>query len=240
MALVICADTDADHIIDVLCECDFGFDSSSSAPQRSSFFEKECAYMPYVEDFMEVSKPIFNVGIKDTKIPSSPAERDKKDIAMSILCDMIFSHSGELYTQLFESGKISPSFSHGYSIHKDFAMITVASEADDPKEVFEILLSHLKKLRRDGLSRQDFERRKRVMYSDFVKLFDSSEEIANVLLNFVFENSDMFEYQKSIGEVTFEDVCALFDESFDEKFMTLSVIYPLNFKKNMKGTDKNG
>lgn len=239
MALVICADTDAESVIDVLCECDFGFEESIGAASRIPQKDEEKAALGYTEDFMQVSKPVFNIGIKDVNIPSSPTERDKKDIAMSILCDMIFSHAGELYTELFESGKISPSFSHGYSICKDFSLITVSGEADEPKEIFEIFKNYLAKLRKNGLSRKDFERCKRVMYSDFVKSFDSSEEIANILLGFVFEGSDMFEYQRMIGKISYEDVCEQFENAFSEDFMTLSVIYPLEFKNNEKGKKQN-
>ncbi len=231
MALVICADTDAEGVIDVLCECDWGFENNCASASRIIQQENEGVALGYIEDFMQVSKPVFNIGIKDVNIPSSHVERDRKDIAMSILCDMIFSHASALYTELFESGKISPSFSHGYSICKDFSMLTVSGESDDPKEVFSLIKEHIRKLRKDGLSRKDFERCKRVMYSDFVKSFDSTEEIANILLGFVFDSSDMFEYQKLIGKVTYKDVCEQFGDSFGEDFMSLSVIYPLEFKK---------
>ena len=238
MAIVICADTDTESIIDVLSECDFGFDDDLAAPSRETVRDDEAA-LGYTEDFMQISKPIFNIGIKDVNIPSSPTERDKKDIAMSILCDMIFSHSQDLYTELFESGKISPSFSHGYSICKDFSLITVSGESDNPQEVFSLFKEHIAKLRQSDLSRKDFERCKKVMYSDFVKSFDSSEEIANILLGFVFEGSDIFEYQRMIGKITYEDVCEQFANAFSEDFITLSVIYPLDLKNAKKGKDND-
>ena len=234
MALVICADTDAEHVIEVLSECDFGFEDGITAATRINQSETASVAQSYTEDFMQVSKPIFNIGIKDTAIPYDLRERDKKDIAMSILCDMILSHASELYTELFESGKISPSFSHGFSMCKDFSLISISGEADDPRDVFEIFKDHIAKLRKVGLSRRDFERCKRVMYSDFIKSFDSTEEIANVLLGFVFEGSDIFEYPKIISSVTFEDVCAQFEQAFSEDLTVLSVIYPLEFKNEKR------
>ena len=44
------------------------------------------------------------------------------------------------------------------------------------------------------------------------------------LLNFVFEGSDTFEYRRIIEKVSFNDVKACLEDSFDDKCFALSVI----------------
>ena len=60
--------------------------------------------------------------------------------------------------------------------------------------------------------------------AEFIRDFDSVDDIANSLLNFVFEGSDIFEYRKIIEEVSFLDVRACLEDSFDDKCFALSVI----------------
>ena len=60
--------------------------------------------------------------------------------------------------------------------------------------------------------------------AEFTRDFDSVDDIANSLLNFVFEGSDIFEYRRIIEKVSFADVVACLDDSFDDKCFALSVI----------------
>ena len=103
----------------------------------------------------------------------------------------------------------------------------MAGEAEDPKAILEELFRYLEEVRRIGLSREDFLRGKRVMYAEFVKSFDSTDSIANNLFSFLCEDSELLSYAEILDEVTFDDVCVLFEHSFDEEMISLSVIYPL-------------
>ena len=110
---------------------------------------------------MQVSKPLFNIGIKDTDISKDGAERQKKDAAYAILNEMIFSRAGTLYTELLEADIISPHLSYGYTMSPTSAYNSIAGEADDPKLVLEKILDFVDKLKKTGLSEEDFLRGKR-------------------------------------------------------------------------------
>ena len=146
---------------------------------------------------------------------------------MAILDEMIFSRAGQLYNDLFERDIISPHFSYGYSINKSVAYNSVAGEADDPSLVLSEILKFIDKLRQQGLSYDDFLRGKRVMYSEFVKSFDSTDSIANNLLAFFCEDGELLSYAETIESVSFDDVLALFETGFSPESITLSVVKPL-------------
>ena len=143
---------------------------------------------------------------------------------MTILNEMLFSRAGELYNELFESGLINESYSYGYSITRDAGFSSIYAESDEPKLVLEKIKSYIDKAKQNGLNEKDFIRCKRVMMAEFIRDFDSVDDIANSLLNFVFEGSDIFEYRKIIEKVSFCDVRACLDDSFDDKCFALSVI----------------
>ena len=228
MALIVCGYVDPD---DILAIADAHL--PKSAPEFTTLTDNENknesdkVFIPYVEQEMQVAKPIFNIGFKDISIPEDPTERLKKDAAMAILDEMIFSRAGKLYNDLFERDVISPHFSYGYSINKSVAYNSVAGEADDPKLVLEEILRYIERLSSEGLSEEDFLRGKRVMYSEFVKSFDSTDNIANNLLAFFCEDGELLSYAEIIESVTFDDVRALFTESFSADRITLSVVKPL-------------
>ena len=234
MALFICGDVEDEKILKIADEL---------LPQSSEPFsvlydnenEKEApsAYKQYVEARMQVSKPIFNIGIKDTDIPKKAIDRQKKDAAYSILDEMIFSRACELYSSLLEQKLISPHLSYGYTISPDSAYNSIAGETDDPKLVLNKILEYIEALKQKGLSYEDFLRGKRVMYAEFVKSFDSTDNIANNLLSFAFDGCELLSYTDVIESVTFEDVKALFESAFDKEKITLSVIMPLENKEEI-------
>ena len=229
MALAICADVTPEEVVDIVGKA-LPKDLSRVEPVRYSETHSESpeANKAYVSRRMQVAKPIFNIGIKDTAIPSAPYERLRKDAQMSILNEMIFSRAGELYQYLFEYNIISPEMSYCYTMTDSFAFNSISGEAENPERVLDIIFDHIETLGRVGLSREDFERSKRVMYAEFVKEFDSAEAIANNLLSFVFDKTDAFSYANIILDVTFEDVCELFGECFKKEYFTLSAVYPLD------------
>jgi predicted Zn-dependent peptidase len=64
------------------------------------------------------------------------------------------------------------------------------------------------------------------MLAEYIKGFDSTEEIANNMIDFIFDGGDIFDCYQAIEQVTLEDVEHLLHTVFDEDFYCLSVIYP--------------
>ena len=230
MALVVCGDVSDEAVLRIADEVlpKIPEDELSVICTNENESEPASVLSSYREQRMQVSKPMFNIGIKDTEIPEDVRARQKKDAAMAILDEMLFSRAGALYEDLLDRNLISPALSYGYTISESSAYNSIAGEADDPKLVLREILKHLKKIRKMGLSRDDFIRGKRVMYAEIVKSFDSTDSIANNLFSFLCEDSELLSYAQILEEVTFEEVVALFEHAFDEEKIALSVILPLN------------
>ena len=233
MALVVCGNVSDEVALSI---ADRMLPKTASLPPfpvaNENDKEKEAVHAPYVESFMQLSKPIFNIGFKDVKIPRNPKVRQRRDAAMSILDEMLFTRSGELYQSLIEQDLISPALSYGYTLSQAAAYHSIAGEADDPKRVLAVIMDYIEQVRRVGLSRDAFTLSKRVMYSEFVKSFDSTESIANNLFSFVCEDCDLLSFQDVLESVTFSEVCDLFASAFQPHTVTLSVVRPLSEKSN--------
>ena len=223
MALVVCGDISEEKVLEAV-ERSLPARIDKKAPVLPCFSYDAAVNKSYIEQTMPVSQSVLEIGIKDQKPSEDVKERLERDVAMTILDEMLFSRAGELYNELFESGLINESYSYGYSITRDAAFHSIYAESDNPELVFEKIKSYLKKVKENGLNENDFIRCKRVMMAEFVRDFDSVDDIANSLLNFVFEGSDTFEYRRIIEKVSFNDVKACLEDSFDDKCFALSVI----------------
>lgn len=225
MALVICGDVSADEIL-AIADRELPTEKPVSIV-RNLPDESDTVFRPRFTMPMQVAKPIFNIGFKDTGHRLSPIERQRREAIMSILNEMLFSRSGELFNSLFESGKISPGFSYGYSMSDTFSFNSLAGEADDPEAVLTEILDYIEAKKKTGLDPKTFARCRRVMCAEYIKDFDSTEEIAGDLLGYVFDDGEMFTYGDLLRQVSLEDVERLLHEVFDRERVCMAVITPL-------------
>jgi len=225
MALIICGDVREEEILRVADRV-LPKETREIPVERWSEPEEDVAYRPYVHENMQVSKPIFSIGIKDARIPADPGERIRRDAAQSLLEEILFSRSGRFYNELFEEGLITPSYSYGYSIAEEFAFHAITGESDDPKEIEERLVAFLTHAKREGISREDFERCRRALYADEIRNYDSTEDIATELLTFVFDGGELFEYPSVIESLTLEEINTLLRELPGQEAFCLSAVYP--------------
>ncbi len=193
--------------------------------ERVPFEEPHRAIRDYAEDMMQVSKPIFSIGIKDRVIDDAKA-RMRRDFCMALLDEILFSRAGDFYSDLFERGVITPSFGFGYSCSDRFAFHCLSGESDTPEIVLASLKEYLARVRREGISDEAFERCRRVMYSDEICAYDSSEEIANRLLSFAMDGLDMFSCPELLQSITKRELEELLETAFDDACFSMAVIRP--------------
>lgn len=223
MALVVCGDVDGDAVLDAV-DNNLPKKAAQDSPVLPVLSHTSAVKKSYIEKAMSVSQPIFEIGIKDAMPSADSYERLSRDVAMTILDEMLFSRASELFGELFEGGFINESYSYGYSITRDAAFHSIYGEGDDPKFVLEKIKAYIRRIKEIGLSESDFLRCKRVMYAEFIRDFDSVDDVAGSLINIVFDGGELFEYRKIIDGVTFEDVNACLYSSFNEECFALSVI----------------
>ena len=229
MAVVVCGDITPEKVMEIADKAIPADFVGVEVERLYSYDEPNEVYKALVEDYMEVSKPIFTIGVKDNVIVADSCERMKRFAEMAVLCELVFSRSGELYNYLFENGKITPDFSASYTTSKTFAFTLISGEADEPTEILEYIKNHIKAF---TYTNEDLERCKRVLYAEFVMDFDSTEEIANNMIDYIFEGFDLFSYGELIENVTKDDVDRLLDTMFKDEYFAMSVIYPLEEERN--------
>ena len=192
------------------------------------------AFSPRTEVYRPVAKPLFCIGIKYPSPPAGSLALWRRDMTLSILCETLFSHSGDFYNDLFESGRVSPGTSYGFLVGASprlpdafsYGYLDFSGECNDPDEILRAFLAFVEGVRRNGLSRADFERAKRVVYAEFVSNFDTTEDVASLLGSYAADGLCAYDFFEVVESITYRDVTELFDKTFRDSQYTLSVVLP--------------
>lgn len=175
---------------------------------------------------MQVSKPLFSIGVKDTDISDDPGERMKKQCIMDILNDVLFSRASAFRSDLYESGLISPALSYGFTHCLEVSHNVISGESRDPEAVYEKYTAYIAQMQKDGIDPAAFERCKRVLYANCVSSFDDASEICHNMMDTILDGEDPFEEPQIIASITVEDANRVLRELFDEGKTAMAVVFP--------------
>jgi predicted Zn-dependent peptidase len=195
--------------------------------ERYRYDEPEGVKTHIAEKKLKVSKPLFNVGIKDGETGIYGKELAKKSAETDILISMMFNKSSGFYTRLYDAGKINNKFNAGGEIESEYGHWIFSGESDDPLEVRDEIIKEFEKQIKNGLDREAFERCKRENYASSITVFDNTENIANAFINCIYKGFDVLALPEIIGGVIFEDIEKRLKQIFKKENFIVSIINPV-------------
>lgn len=236
MYLVVCGDMDMKDIVAVVDAALAGRPSDMALRriERTQYTEPQDVKERRVSAHANVSRPMLQIAVKDGGMPKDAYGRLKRETAMNLLSEVLFSRAGGFYNRLFEQGLISPIYSYGFSTTADVAYHAITAETDDVEAIWKEYLAEIDRARREGLDRDEIERYRRVLYASFVSEFDFPEDIADLACEAEGNGCGAFDALRAIAEVTASELDELLHSVFDEQRTTLSVLYPKE-QQNEKG-----
>jgi len=175
---------------------------------------------------MEVSMPIFVIGIKDKmdNQNSDSSSAVKKHIAIEILLNMLIGKSSKLYKKLYEEELITGVPYLEYEFSKQYAHIAITGQSNDPKKVLEKFKEEMENLKNKELDVAHFQRIKNMIYGDYVKEYDDVAEICRMFVADYVKGINSFEYIENYNQVTPEYAKQILKEVFDEEKMVISIV----------------
>ena len=213
MVIVVCGNVDAQKIA--------GMVEAQEGWTKSLKFER-CIANDFDQPYQ---KSIYRK--MQREVVADAALRHRQDIIASILERMLFSTSADLYNELYDKGLITSPFSIGRTVEDTYAFTELCGTADNPESIVNYIVSHIEDKRTKGLSYDDFVRCKRRRVGDVVSRFDSTEEIANSLIDYAFDDLDILRDAEIVESIEFDEVVELFDKMYHEQNMAVSYIMPL-------------
>ena len=172
---------------------------------------------------MEVSIPLFVIGIKD-RLPNKDDNMVKKHIAIEILLNMMIGKSSRLYKELYESELLTSEPYLEYEFTDQYAHIAITGASKDPDSVLKKVQEEIKRLKKEGLEKDHFNRIKNMLYGNAVKEFNNVSDISRMFISDYFKGVNSFDYLEEYNTITKEFTKQILDEVFDENKTVLSIV----------------
>lgn len=175
---------------------------------------------------MEVSMPIFVIGIKDVIDNKNCTSSSivKKHIAIEILLNMLIGKSSKLYKELYEAELITGEPYLDYEFSKQYAHVSITGQSNDPKKVLEKFEAEIKQMKENDIDLAHFQRVKNMIYGNYVKEYDDVAEICRMFVGDYMKGINSFEYIEEYEQVTPEYTKQVLEEVFKEEKTVLSIV----------------
>lgn len=207
MVLFIIGNIDPEKMMDVIRQNQAAKSFSAPVPiVREKIEEPESIAKDKTVTEMDVVMPKLTLAIKINDLPTEPMMRIRRELAMNIILDMLFSKSSSLYHEWLAKGLINDTFSGFFTQERDYSYIQMGGDTAKPEEL-EIALKQLVESLPDyPFEVTDFERIRKKTMGNFIMMFNSPENIANLFIRYHFEGFSAFKLIDVLNDLTFEDL----------------------------------
>lgn len=228
MVLIACGRVEADRVMEVIDKelTAFVGKNDRSPILRKYPKDKKSVFKDRIACNMQVERPMFCIGFKDSDAPKDTVQRRRRQIISEMVIGTLFASSGKLYSDLFKRGIMTTPFNYGEEYGKTYSFCYVGGECDTPDLLLSEITKYIEKIKNEGIDKTDFERRRKMIYSSDIKLFDSTWDIANAMFDNAFWDIDIFSDAKTVEDITLEEANAFLREVFKKDRIAVSVIEP--------------
>ena len=227
MSLVVVGNVDVDKIVKVTEDGIKKNEPFSEEIKKIYPDEPDETAKQFAEQSLSVASPLFMIGFKDTDTGFGGENLLKKSIEINILLRILFGKGSKLYTELYEKGLINNTFSFDYTMQPSYAYSVLEGESGDPKGVYAAVNKEIERVKKEGLSEDDFNRIKKVMWGEYIRSMNDVEDYAVTFIQYLFMDIDYFNYYDVYKQVTFDDVKKRFEKHFVTERSALSIINPV-------------
>lgn len=172
---------------------------------------------------MDVEMNKIIVSIKINEILNDPKLKIRRELAINLLFDLLFSKSAKLYNEWLNKGIINDSFSANFTQERDYAFIQIGCDCDDYETLKEHLYDLFKNFNNIEISKNDFERIKKKNIGLFINLFNGPESIANLFSRYYFEGTNALNLVDEIAKITIDDIYEMF-KYFDLEYTSSCIV----------------
>ena len=220
MALAVVGNVQPEQVLKI---CDEVLKKSDDVTVERVFDEEPRDIVKSYEEYnLAVSMPVFSFGYKEAC--TTPLRTIKETVEMNILLEILAGETSPLYSELFEKGLINTTFSKEYFTGSGYEAVIFEGESTDAAAVAQAIKNQVAKLRKDGISDEEFEAVRRSLYGKEIMSYNVTDDVANGIIGCYFAGYGIFDAVEAFKTVQKEDIEKLLSEKLDEKYSALSVV----------------
>lgn len=187
--------------------------------------EPEGAARPGTEVRMEVSTPIFQMGCKGDLVPNSQ-QTLRVQLLGELATQALVGPSSPLYARLYEQGLVNREFDCGCELYPGCVFLYAGGESRDPEEVARQIKLEARRIAREGIEPELWERLKKAAYGSRVRALNSFEHLCVGHAQSFFTGADALAFPEVFDALTEQEARQLLDRWVTEERTTLSVVRP--------------
>lgn len=176
----------------------------------------------YCEYNLSVSVPVFSFGYKEKC--EKPIQDVETIVKTNILLEILAGETSELYNSMFKKELINSSFSKEYFIGNGYEAITFDGESNDPQTVCDEIKKEIARLKKDGISDEQFETVRRSLYGREIMAYNDIDSVANGFIGAHFGGYSIFDSMQIYKDVTKADIEKRLCEVMFEEYSALSIV----------------
>ncbi len=223
MAIVVCGDFDKDEIFSEIKKRITMQNGKERITRIYNNEPNEIANKKTIKQ-MDISMPQFIIGFKDNSFIDN---KIKKDIAIDILSNILFSKSSKFYEEIYKEGLLQVEPSITYEFADTYSHVLIQGLAKKVDEVIPRLEERIKSLKESGIDNEDFEIAKRAVYGEMVKIFADPQTISNNFISNYMRGINLFDYFELFDTIDREYVEIILEKVFDFDKEVISIINPI-------------
>ena len=226
MIMVVCGDFEPEKLLEEIKKR-LKDTKANGKIKRMYPEEPESIVKEKIEQTLEVSKPMYTIGIKDKPINNRGGNSDqiiKKDIALQILLELLVGKSSKLYRKLYDEGIIYGGIGFSHEFSKTYDHILISGQADDPEKVYSMVKSEIENFKQNGINENDFNRIKKKLYGEYIEEYNDVSDIARMFLSDYMKGINSFEYLEKIENIDVEYLTLVLNDVFKKDKMVISIV----------------
>lgn len=222
MVLCVAGPVDPEHICAVAREI---LPKQAGPIAAKDYGEKEQPRVaqPLIEERMEVSAPIFQLGWKGDAQVNGEA-RLRQELVGELALEVLLGNSSPLYARLYREGLINQEFGYSYESSFGCAFLAADGESRDPQAVRMAVAEEAARIGREGVDPSLWERVKKGVYGNRVRGLNSFEHLCVGQTQAFFAGYDFLRFAELFGSITREEAEELIAGWVTEERTALSVV----------------
>lgn len=199
-------------------------DGEKTEIERKSYNEPETVVQNETETKLSVVLPQFCFGIK---LPAQDGrEKLKADIEYNLINEMLIGDASDLYSDFYESGLV-PAGEVAAEVFsgRGYYSLLFEGESKNPRQAVDKIKQKIIKFQNKKSLSEEFKPAKKSIYGKTVKLFDSPDNLANLLFSSSVLGVDLYDNLELTAKVSEEDIMKRL-KTIDLNHSSLSVVNP--------------
>ena len=176
-----------------------------------------------VEERMEVSAPLFQLGYKGDA-PINGEARLRQQLVGELALEVLLGSSTPLYAKLYREGLINQEFSYGYECYPGCAFLAAGGESKDPEAVRMAVADEAARIGREGVDPKLWERVKKGVYGNKVRGLNSFENLCIGQAQAFFSGSNFLRFAEVFDTITKKEAEELIENWVRPERTALSVV----------------